>query len=35
MNDRNCMSRTAITLKFKMRWFQNEERYGLKSCKQV
>ena len=26
-HDCNCMSRTAITLKFKVRWFQNEGRY--------
>ena len=26
-HDRNCMSRTAITLKFKMRWSPNEGRY--------
>ena len=25
--DRSCMSRTAITLKFKIRWFPNEGRY--------
>ena len=26
-HDRNCMSRTAITLKFKVRWFPSEGRY--------
>ena len=26
--DRSFMSRTAITLKFKMLWFRNEARYG-------
>ena len=25
--DRRFMSRTAITLKFKLRWFPNEGRY--------
>ena len=27
-HDRNCMSRTATSLKFKVRWFPNEGRYS-------
>ena len=33
--DRNFMPRTAITLKFKLRSFQNEGATQLKSCKQI
>ena len=34
--DLNFMSSTAVTPKFKMRWFPNEGRYiELESCKQI
>ena len=33
--DKRVMSRTAVTLKFKMRWFPVEDAIALERCKQI